>query len=101
MIIIARNMELTITDPLQQIGAARNRGIDVLVNEVSNRATPYGPYSLLPSTVILGLTMHAYSSLVAFGPRSRMIGETAKTQETSNFRNTIGSLKRLIGRTIE
>lgn len=30
-----------------------------------------------------------------------MIGETAKTQETSNFRNTVGSLKRLIGRTIE
>ncbi|GJN93471.1 hypothetical protein Rhopal_006528-T1 [Rhodotorula paludigena] len=63
-----------------KIGAARNRGIDILVNEVSNRATP---------------------SLVAFGPRSRMIGESAKTQETSNFRNTVGSLKRLIGRTIE
>lgn len=30
-----------------------------------------------------------------------MIGETAKGQETSNFRNTVGSLKRLIGRTIE
>ncbi|SCZ95105.1 BZ3500_MvSof-1268-A1-R1_Chr11-3g03606 [Microbotryum saponariae] len=63
-----------------KIGAARNRGIDILINEVSNRATP---------------------SLVAFGPRSRIIGEAAKTQETSNFRNTVGSLKRLIGRTIE
>ncbi|BGP02542.1 Heat shock protein-like protein SSE1 [Rhodotorula toruloides] len=63
-----------------KIGAARNRGIDILVNETSNRATP---------------------SLVAFGPRSRMIGEAAKTQETSNFRNTVGSLKRLIGRTID
>ncbi|CEQ43059.1 SPOSA6832_04947, partial [Sporobolomyces salmonicolor] len=63
-----------------KIGAARNRGIDILVNEVSNRATP---------------------SLVAFGPRSRMIGESAKTQETSNFRNTVGSLKRLIGRTTD
>nr|WKJ30260.1 Hsp-3 [Glaciozyma antarctica PI12] len=63
-----------------KIGAARNRGIDILVNEVSNRATP---------------------TLVAFGPRTRMIGETAKTQETSNFRNTVGSLKRLIGRTME
>lgn len=30
-----------------------------------------------------------------------MIGESAKTQETSNFRNTVGSLKRLIGRTME
>jgi heat shock protein 4 len=39
-----------------------------------------------------------FSSLVAFGPRNRSIGESAKTQETSNFRNTVGSLKRLIGR---
>ncbi|KIJ60075.1 hypothetical protein HYDPIDRAFT_32650 [Hydnomerulius pinastri MD-312] len=62
-----------------KIGVARNRGIDIIVNEVSNRATP---------------------SLVAFGPKQRAIGESAKTQETSNFRNTIGSLKRLIGRTI-
>lgn len=39
-------------------------------------------------------------SLVAFGPKQRAIGEPAKTQETSNFRNTIGGLKRLIGRTV-
>ncbi|SCV73593.1 BQ2448_7519 [Microbotryum intermedium] len=63
-----------------KIGAARNRGIDILINEVSNRATP---------------------SLVAFVQKSRIIGESAKTQETSNFRNTVGSLKRLIGRTID
>ncbi|KAN0091424.1 Heat shock protein 70 family [Tylopilus felleus] len=62
-----------------KIGVARNRGIDIIVNEVSNRATP---------------------SLVAFGPKQRTIGEPAKTQETSNFRNTIGALKRLVGRTI-
>ncbi|KAH7889017.1 heat shock protein 70 family [Phlebopus sp. FC_14] len=60
-----------------KIGVARNRGIDIIVNEVSNRATP---------------------SLVAFGPKQRAIGEAAKTQETSNFKNTLGSLKRLIGR---
>ncbi|KAL4078244.1 heat shock protein 70 family [Scleroderma yunnanense] len=60
-----------------KIGVARNRGIDIIVNEVSNRTTP---------------------SLVAFGPKQRAIGEAAKTQETSNFKNTIGSLKRLIGR---
>lgn len=41
-----------------------------------------------------------YRSLVAFGPKQRAIGEAAKTQETSNFKNTIGSLKRLIGRTL-
>ncbi|KAF9432725.1 adenyl-nucleotide exchange factor sse1 [Entomortierella beljakovae] len=60
------------------IAVARNRGIDVICNEVSNRFTP---------------------SLVSFGPKQRYIGETAKTQEISNFKNTISSLKRLIGRT--
>jgi molecular chaperone DnaK (HSP70) len=39
-------------------------------------------------------------SLVAFGVKQRALGEAAKTQETSNFKNTIGSLKRLIGRTL-
>ena len=37
---------------------------------------------------------------MAFGPKARAIGEAAKTQETANFRNTIGSLKRLVGRTL-
>ncbi|KAK9457428.1 heat shock protein 70 family [Dipodascopsis uninucleata] len=59
------------------VAVARNRGIDVIVNEVSNRSTP---------------------SLVAFGPKSRFIGESAKTQEITNLKNTIGSLKRIIGR---
>ena len=40
------------------------------------------------------------SSLVSFTPRQRYIGESAKTAETSNFKNTVGSLKRLIGRTM-
>ena len=42
----------------------------------------------------------SFRSLVAFGPKQRAIGEAAKTQETSNFKNTIGSLKRLIARTL-
>ncbi|KAF9078091.1 heat shock protein 70 [Rhodocollybia butyracea] len=62
-----------------KIGVARHRGIDIITNEVSNRATP---------------------SLVAFGLKQRAIGEAAKTQETSNFKNTIGSLKRLAGRSL-
>lgn len=62
-----------------KIGVARHRGIDIITNEVSNRSTP---------------------SLVAFGPKQRAIGEAAKTQEISNFKNTIGSLKRLIGKTL-
>ncbi|KAI8334293.1 heat shock protein 70 family [Chlamydoabsidia padenii] len=61
------------------ISVARNRGIDVICNEVSNRATP---------------------SLVSFGTRQRYLGEAAKTQEVSNYKNTVGSLKRLAGRTL-
>ncbi|KAJ5578120.1 Hsp70 chaperone Hsp88 [Penicillium hispanicum] len=60
-----------------KVGVARNKGIDIITNEVSNRQTP---------------------SLVGFSARSRHIGEAAKTQETSNLKNTVGSLKRLVGR---
>ncbi|ETI20202.1 hypothetical protein G647_08236 [Cladophialophora carrionii CBS 160.54] len=38
--------------------------------------------------------------MVGFGPKSRYLGEAAKTQEISNLKNTISSLKRLAGRTI-
>ncbi|KAI9045027.1 Hsp70 chaperone Hsp88 [Aspergillus affinis] len=60
-----------------KIGVARNKGIDIITNEVSNRQTP---------------------SLVGFNARSRALGEAAKTQETSNLKNTVGNIKRLIGR---
>ena len=40
----------------------------------------------------------ALSSLVGFGPKSRYLGEAAKTQEISNLKNTVSSLKRLAGR---
>ncbi|KAI9335190.1 heat shock protein 70 family [Zopfochytrium polystomum] len=59
------------------VAVARNRGIDVITNEVSNRATP---------------------SLVSFGDKQRYMGESAKTQEISNFKSTVSTLKRLIGR---
>ncbi|KAI9796237.1 MAG: Heat shock protein hsp88 [Sarcosagium campestre] len=62
------------------IAVARNRGVDVITNEVSNRATP---------------------TLVAFGPQSRYLGEPAKGQEISNLKNTVGSLKRLAGRSLK
>lgn len=39
-------------------------------------------------------------SLVGFGPKSRYLGEPAKTQEISNLKNTVGSLKRLVGRSL-
>ncbi|ORY43782.1 HSP70-domain-containing protein [Rhizoclosmatium globosum] len=59
------------------VAVARNKGIDVITNEVSNRATP---------------------SLVSFGEKQRYLGESAKTQEISNFKSTVAGLKRLIGR---
>ncbi|KAF2684167.1 heat shock protein Hsp88 [Lentithecium fluviatile CBS 122367] len=61
------------------IAVARNRGVDVITNEVSNRATP---------------------SLVGFGPKSRYIGEAAKNQEISNLKNTVASFTRLAGRSL-
>lgn len=46
------------------------------------------------------LTCSFLRSLVSFGPKQRAIGEAAKTLETSNYKNTIGSLKRLVGRSL-
>lgn len=40
-------------------------------------------------------------SLVGFGPKSRYLGEAAKTQEISNLKNTVGCLKRLVGRSLK
>lgn len=59
------------------IGVARNKGIDIVANEASARQTP---------------------SLVGFGPKSRALGEAAQTQQVSNFKNTVGSLKRFVGK---
>jgi len=78
LVALASVIGLDVGNLQSKIGLARNRGIDIIVNETSNRATP---------------------SLVSFGARNRAMGESAKTQETSNYQNTIGSLKRLIGRT--
>lgn len=39
--------------------------------------------------------------MVGFGPKARYLGETAKTQEISNLKNTISSLKRLAGRSLK
>lgn len=58
------------------LAVARNRGIDVVVNEVSNRATP---------------------SMVGFGMKNRYLGETAKNKQTSNIKNTVENLKRVVG----
>lgn len=39
--------------------------------------------------------------MVSFGPKQRFIGEPAKNQEVSNFKNTVASLKRLAGRSFQ
>ncbi|KAG7807463.1 hypothetical protein KL921_004221 [Ogataea angusta] len=57
------------------VAVAKNRGIDVVVNEVSNRSTPV---------------------IVGFGTKNRSIGETGKTQQTSNLKNTVDNLKRIL-----
>ncbi len=59
------------------VAVARNRGIDVICNETSSRATP---------------------SMVSLSINKRALGEQAKTLEISNFKNTVGNLKRLVGR---
>ena len=58
------------------IAVARNRGVDIICNEVSNRSTP---------------------TIVTFGPKNRYIGEPAKSQEISNFKSSICCIKRLLG----
>ncbi|QPG76535.1 adenyl-nucleotide exchange factor sse1 [Brettanomyces nanus] len=57
------------------VAVARNRGIDIVVNDVSNRSTP---------------------SVVGFGRKNRAIGEAGENQKTSNLKNTISNLKRLL-----
>ncbi len=57
------------------IAVARNRGIDIVVNEVSSRSTP---------------------SVVGFGRKNRAIGESGENQRNSNLKNTIANLKRLL-----
>ncbi|CCH62670.1 hypothetical protein TBLA_0H03890 [Henningerozyma blattae CBS 6284] len=58
----------------------RNKGIDIVVNEVSNRSTP---------------------TIVGFGEKNRFIGEAGKTKQASNVKNTVGSLKRILGLSFE
>lgn len=58
------------------LAVARNRGIDILVNEVSNRSTP---------------------SLVGFGQKNRFLGESGKNKQISNIKNTVENLKRILG----
>ncbi|XP_042517733.1 heat shock 70 kDa protein 16 isoform X2 [Macadamia integrifolia] len=58
------------------IAAAKQRGIDVLLNEESNRETP---------------------SVVSFGEKQRFLGSAGAASATMNPKSTISQVKRLIG----
>lgn len=59
------------------IAVAQRGGIDIVLNECSNRHTP---------------------SMVGFSGQERSIGEAAMVQYARNIRNTVAQVKRLIGR---
>jgi len=59
------------------IGIPKRGGVDIIYNEVSKRQTP---------------------AMVAFSSTQRYLGESASTQMMGNIKDTITSLKRLIGR---
>lgn len=58
------------------MAVARNNGVDILINEVSNRTTP---------------------SIVSFGDKQRFIGEDGKTKQVSSVTNTVDNLQTLLG----
>lgn len=62
------------------IAAAQKGGIDVLLNEVSNRQTP---------------------CMASFGEKERALGESALTQFARNTKNTVINAKRFIGRSYD
>uniref|UniRef100_A0A0V0IUZ7 Putative heat shock 70 kDa protein 16-like n=1 Tax=Solanum chacoense TaxID=4108 RepID=A0A0V0IUZ7_SOLCH len=59
------------------IGVAKQRGIDVILNDESNRETP---------------------AVVSFGDKQRFIGAAGAASATMNPKSTISQVKRLIGR---
>ena len=59
------------------VGIAKQGGIEIVDNDYSDRITP---------------------TYVSFTNRQRYQGNAAKQQEITNFKNTISSFKRLLGR---
>uniref|UniRef100_A0A1D1XWP1 Heat shock protein 14 n=1 Tax=Anthurium amnicola TaxID=1678845 RepID=A0A1D1XWP1_9ARAE len=59
------------------VAVARQRGIDVVLNDESNRETP---------------------AIVCFGDKQRFIGTSGAASSTMNPKNSISQIKRLIGR---
>ena len=61
------------------ISTARRGGVDVLVNEASQRQTP---------------------SMVAFNAQRRLLGQSAAAQQTSSPADCVGEIKTLLGLTL-
>ncbi|CAL9099766.1 unnamed protein product [Musa acuminata var. zebrina] len=59
------------------VGVARQRGIDVVLNDESKRETP---------------------AVVCFGEKQRFIGTAGATSSTMNPKNSVSQIKRLVGR---
>ncbi|CAM0957480.1 unnamed protein product [Alopecurus aequalis] len=59
------------------VGVARQRGIDVVLNEESKRETP---------------------AIVCFGDKQRFIGTAGAANSTMNPKNSVSQIKRLLGR---
>ena len=59
------------------VAVARQRGIDVVLNEESKRETP---------------------AIVCFGDKQRFIGTAGAASSTMNPKNSISQIKRLLGR---
>lgn len=55
---------------------------------------------MLPQTDCSTQELTLHSALVGFGTKTRYLGEPAKSLEVSNLKNTVGSLTRLAGRSI-
>jgi heat shock protein len=58
------------------IAAVKSGGVDIIVNDVSNRMTP---------------------TIVGFGEKERYLGEAGMSKIGNNFRNTVMHASRLLG----
>ncbi|KAF7635269.1 hypothetical protein Mgra_00005385 [Meloidogyne graminicola] len=76
------------------LAAARNKGIEVLMNDYSLHATPYDFFKLL----ILGNVFYHFFACILFGQTSRHMGFGARQQLNMHYKNTVLNFKQLLGK---